>query len=64
MAVKLAKAMKSEVTVLTRTLAKKKDAIRLGAKDVYATSDEKTFKALAKKFDLIINTVSVEMDWN
>ena len=63
MAVKIAHAMKAEVTVLTRTLDKKDDAIRLGADHVYATIDLKTFEKLSHYFDLIINTVSVKLDW-
>lgn len=63
MAVKIAHAMKAEVTVLTRTLDKKDDAIRLGADHVYATNDPKTFETLVRHFDLIINTVSVKLDW-
>jgi len=63
MAVKIAHAMKAEVTVLSRTLDKKKDALSLGADHVYATNDVKTFEKLAGHFDLIINTVSVKLDW-
>jgi len=63
MAVKIAHAMKAEVTVLSRTLDKKDDAIRLGADHVYATNDPKTFEKLPRYFDLIINTVSVKLDW-
>ncbi len=63
MAVKIAHAMKAEVTVLSRTLDKKDDALRLGADHVYATNDPKTFVKLARHFDLIINTVSVKLDW-
>ncbi|MEI7998562.1 MAG: NAD(P)-dependent alcohol dehydrogenase [Candidatus Omnitrophota bacterium] len=63
MAVKIAHALKAEVTVLSRTLDKKDDAKRLGADHVYATNDPKTFEALTKHFDLIINTVSVKLDW-
>jgi len=63
MAVKIAHAMKAEVTVLTRTLDKKDDAIRLGADHVYETRDPKTFEKLSRYFDLIINTVSVKLDW-
>ena len=63
MAVKIAHAMKAEVTVLTRTLDKKDDAIRLGADHVYATNDPKTFEKLLRHFDLIICTVSVKLDW-
>ena len=63
MAVKIAHAMKAEVTVLSRTLDKKDDALRLGADHVYATNDPKTFEKLARHFDLIINTVSMKLDW-
>ena len=63
MAVKLASAMKAEVTVLSRTLKKKDDAIRLGAHYVYATNDPATFEKLGRHFDLIINTVSAKLDW-
>lgn len=64
MGVKLAHAMGAEVTVLSQSLKKKKDALRLGADDFYATTDKKTFTKLKKHFDLIINTVSAEIDWN
>ncbi len=63
MAVKIAKAMKAEVTVLSRTLKKKDDALLLGAEHVYAISDPATFEKLGRHFDLIINTVSVKLDW-
>jgi uncharacterized zinc-type alcohol dehydrogenase-like protein len=64
MGVKLAHAMGADVTVLSQSLKKKKDARRLGADYFYATSDKKTFTKLKKHFDLIINTVSAEIDWN
>jgi uncharacterized zinc-type alcohol dehydrogenase-like protein len=64
MAVKLAKAMGAEVTVLSRTLNKKDEGLKLGASDYYATSDPETFKKLAGNFDLIINTVSAVVDLN
>jgi uncharacterized zinc-type alcohol dehydrogenase-like protein len=63
MAVKIAHAMKAEVTVLTRTLKKQEDAKRLGADQVYETRDPKTFEKLSRYFDLIINTVSAKLDW-
>ena len=62
MAVKFAKALGSEVTVLTRTLDKADDARRLGADAVHATSDPTTFKTLRNSFDLVINTVSAGID--
>lgn len=64
MAVKLAHAMGSEVTVLSQTLKKQADGKRLGADHFYATADSSTFEMLKGKFDLIINTVSAELDWN
>lgn len=63
MAVKIAKAMGAEVTVLSHSEKKKEDALRLGAKNFYATKNEQIFTDLANSFDLIINTVSVKLDW-
>lgn len=62
MAVKLAHAMGAEVTVLSQSLKKKDDGLRLGADHYYATSEPETFEKLAKSFDLIINTVSAKID--
>ncbi|WP_041840884.1 NAD(P)-dependent alcohol dehydrogenase [Actinoplanes friuliensis] len=64
MAVKIAHAMGAEVTVLSQTLGKKDDGLRMGADHYYATSDASTFEALANTFDLIINTVSAKVDLN
>lgn len=62
MAVKLAHAMGAEVTVLSQSLKKQEDGLKLGADHYYATSDETTFTDLANTFDLIINTVSAPID--
>jgi uncharacterized zinc-type alcohol dehydrogenase-like protein len=62
MAVKLAVAMGAEVTVLSQSLKKQEDGLRLGAAHYHATSDPETFSALAGRFDLIINTVSASID--
>jgi uncharacterized zinc-type alcohol dehydrogenase-like protein len=62
MAVKIAHALGAEVTVLSQSLKKQEDGLRLGADDYYATSDPETFKQLAGRFDLIINTVSAVID--
>jgi uncharacterized zinc-type alcohol dehydrogenase-like protein len=64
MGVKLANAMGAEVTVLSRTLNKKEEGLKLGASAYYATSGPETFKKLAGTFDLIINTVSAVVDLN
>jgi uncharacterized zinc-type alcohol dehydrogenase-like protein len=62
MAVKIAKAMGADVTVLSQSLRKRDDGLRLGADGYFATSDEATFAELAGTFDLIINTVSAKLD--
>ena len=62
MAVKIAHAMGAEVTVLSQSLKKQEDGLRLGADHYFATSDPDTFQALAGSFDLIINTVSASID--
>ncbi len=62
MGVKLAAALGAEVTVLSQSLKKMEDGLRLGASEYYATSDSDTFKKLAGKFDVILNTVSANLD--
>ena len=62
MAVKIAHAMGAEVTVLSQSLRKQEDGLKLGADHYYATSDADTFTQLANTFDLIINTVSAPLD--
>jgi uncharacterized zinc-type alcohol dehydrogenase-like protein len=64
MAVKIAHAMGAEVTVLSQSLKKQEDGLRLGADHYYATSDPDTFTELAGRFDIIINTVSADLDAN
>jgi len=61
-AVKMAKAMGAEVTVLSQTLSKKDDALRMGADHYYATSDPATFSELLSTFDMVLNTVSALID--
>jgi uncharacterized zinc-type alcohol dehydrogenase-like protein len=62
MGVKIAHAMGAEVTVLSQSLKKQEDGLRLGADHYYATSDPATFSELAGQFDLIVNTVSAPID--
>ncbi|MEV4596321.1 NAD(P)-dependent alcohol dehydrogenase [Amycolatopsis sp. NPDC049253] len=59
--VKLAVAMGAEVTVLSQSLKKQEDGLKLGAKDYYATGDEATFDVLRGRFDVILNTVSAKL---
>jgi uncharacterized zinc-type alcohol dehydrogenase-like protein len=64
MAVKLAAAMGAEVTMLSTSAAKQADAGRLGATDFGLTSDPATFKRLAGRFELLIDTVSAKHDYH
>lgn len=59
--VKIAAAMGAEVTVLSQSLRKRDDGLRLGASHYYATAERQTFKDLRNRFDLIINTVSANL---
>ncbi|MFE7277159.1 NAD(P)-dependent alcohol dehydrogenase [Streptomyces sp. NPDC057623] len=63
MGVKIAHALGAEVTVLSQSLRKKDDGLKLGAEHYYATSDPKTFEELAGSFDLILSTVSAPLDF-
>jgi uncharacterized zinc-type alcohol dehydrogenase-like protein len=62
MAVKIAHALGAEVTVLSQSLKKQEDGLRLGADHYHATGDPDTFTELAGRFDLIVNTVSAHID--
>jgi alcohol dehydrogenase (NADP+) len=64
MGVKIAHALGAEVTVLSHSLNKQEDGRRMGADHFFATSDAMTFEKLKGSFDMIINTVSVELDMN
>ena len=64
MAVKLAAAMGAEVTVLSTSESKREAALALGANEFAATRDPATFKQLANRFDLVIDTVSGQHDYN
>jgi uncharacterized zinc-type alcohol dehydrogenase-like protein len=64
MAVKLAKAMGANVTVLSHSPRKRADALRLGADDFLATNDSAVFERNASRFDFILDTVSAKHDYN
>ena len=61
MGVKLGAAMGVKVSVLSQSLKKMEDGLRLGASNYYATADRDTFKKLRSSFDLILNTVSANL---
>ena len=60
--VAIAHALGAEVTVLSQSLKKQEDGLRLGADHYFATSDPDTFTELRSRFDLVVNTVSATLD--
>ncbi|MEE4184324.1 MAG: NAD(P)-dependent alcohol dehydrogenase [Gammaproteobacteria bacterium] len=52
-----------EVTALTSTPAKQAEARRLGAHDALDSTDSSALQAAARRFDLIVSTVNVALDW-
>ncbi|MFF2192682.1 NAD(P)-dependent alcohol dehydrogenase [Streptomyces sp. NPDC058157] len=61
MGVKIAHALGAEVTVLSQSLRKREDGLRLGADHYHATADAATFEELRGRFDLILSTVSAPL---
>lgn len=64
MGVKIAAALGANVTVLSHSHKKEQDALSLGADHFVCTSDKNVFQKYANHFDLIINTVSAEINMN
>lgn len=64
MALKLAKALGADVTLFTRSGGKEEDAFRLGADHVVLSSDPDQMRAVAGRFDVIIDTVPYDHDVN
>ena len=64
MGVKIAAAMGAEVTVLSTSPSKEKDARGLGAHKFLVTKDADAVKAAAGSFDLILDTISAQHDYN
>jgi alcohol dehydrogenase (NADP+) len=64
MAVKLAASLGCEVTMLSTSRAKEADARRLGAAEFGLSTEKATFRRLARRFDLILDTISAPHDYN
>ncbi|HHC3319833.1 TPA: NAD(P)-dependent alcohol dehydrogenase [Klebsiella pneumoniae] len=60
---KLLRAMGAEVTAFSSNPAKEQEVLAMGADRVVNSRDPEALKALAGQFDLIINTVAVDLDW-
>jgi uncharacterized zinc-type alcohol dehydrogenase-like protein len=64
MAVKLAKAMGAEVTVITRSDRKADDARKAGADNVLVSADRAAMKAATRSLDVIVSTIPTSHDLN
>jgi uncharacterized zinc-type alcohol dehydrogenase-like protein len=64
MGVKFAVAMGAEVTVLSHSPNKEADALDMGAHHFVATNSSDALKKHEKEFDVILNTVSAEININ
>lgn len=64
MAVKFAVAFGAEVTMLSTSKSKEKDAKRLGAHHFELTTEKESMDKLRNSFDFIVNTVSAPHDYN
>ncbi|WP_297205609.1 NAD(P)-dependent alcohol dehydrogenase [uncultured Pluralibacter sp.] len=62
-AIQLLRAMGAEVTAFSSNPAKEQEVREMGADKVVNSRDPEALKALAGQFDLIINTVAVDLDW-
>jgi uncharacterized zinc-type alcohol dehydrogenase-like protein len=62
MGLKFSAALGAHTTVFSHSPSKEKDARAMGADDFVVTNDPKSLAALPKDFDLILNTVSADMD--
>lgn len=64
MALKLAKSLGADVTLLSRSPSKIEDARRLGANNIVISTDPQQMKTVTGKFDLILDTVPYAHDLN
>ncbi|WP_408095604.1 NAD(P)-dependent alcohol dehydrogenase [Peredibacter sp. HCB2-198] len=62
MGVKIASALGADVTVISHSDKKRDDAMKFGAHNFISTKNPEVFEQNAAKFDLIINTVSAEIN--
>lgn len=64
MALQFLNAWGCEVTAFTSSDDKMKEALELGAHHTLNSRDPKALEAAAGRFDLLISTVNVKLDWN
>ena len=64
LAIQFLNAWGCEVTAFTSSESKRGEALNLGAHDTLNSRDADEISASAGRFDLIISTVNVKLDWN
>jgi alcohol/geraniol dehydrogenase (NADP+) len=64
LALQFARSWGCHVTAFTSSKAKQQEALELGATDTIDSRDSEAIKAAAGRFDLLISTVNVKLDWN
>nr|HEX4317806.1 NAD(P)-dependent alcohol dehydrogenase [Kofleriaceae bacterium] len=63
MAIAIARTLGAEVTAFTSTPAKRDEALRMGAHDTIPSTEVREVKKAAGRFDLILSTVHVRLDY-
>jgi len=64
LALQFLKAWGCRVTAFTSSQSKQDEAMALGASDCIDSRDQQAIQAAAGRFDLILSTVNVKLDWN
>lgn len=64
MAIKFMRAWGCHVTAFTSSKSKHQEAIEMGAHDTVNSRDPDAINAAAGRFDLLLSTVNVKLDWN
>lgn len=64
LALNFARAWGCHVTAFTSTEAKKQKALELGAHEVLNSRDAEPLASVSDRFDLLLSTVNVPLDWN
>lgn len=64
LALKFLNAWGCEVTAFTASESKREEALRLGAHHTLDSHDAKALESAANRFDLILSTVNVKLNWN
>jgi uncharacterized zinc-type alcohol dehydrogenase-like protein len=63
MALQFLNAWGCEVTAFTSTDSKRQEALEMGAHDTINSKDSSALKSASNRFDMIISTVNVTLDW-